>query len=353
MEFGVQFFPVVALNEKPPAQYWGECLDLCGILDELGYTSVRTVEHYFHRYGGLSPSPLTFLAAAAMRTQKARLITGACLPAFNHPLQLASEIGLVDALSGGRLEVGLARAFLPLEFVRFGVKLDDSRARFEEGIALIRRLLMEENVSHEGRFHQFTATTTYPRPTQRPHPPIWVAAIATPESFVNAGRMGYGVMAIPMTGGKMNELLGIYRDAWRSAGHPGNGRVMLAFHMYCCESEAQARADSEADLNYYLSSVVEASSDWTGGEFSTKDYPGYDKMIAEFAKESWQTQVDKGVAWIGTPKRLVEMIRGYAAEVGGWEIASMQVNFGVMAKDKAEASMRLFAKEVMPKLRTR
>ncbi len=350
MEFGVQFFPVVALHEKAPAQYWGECLELAGICDELGYTSVRTVEHYFHRYGGLSPSPLTFLAAAAMRARKARLITGACLPAFNHPLQLASEIGLVDAISGGRLEVGLARAFLPLEFVRFGVSLDESRARFTEGLDVIRRLLTEENVSHQGRFHQFKDTTTYPRPTQRPHPPLWIAAIATPESFVNAGKLGCGVMAIPMTGGKMQELLGIYRDAWRSAGHPGNGRVMLAFHMYCAASEQQAREDSEADLNYYLSSVVEASSDWTGGA-STKDYPGYDKMIAEFAKESWATQVDKGVAWIGTPKRLIEMIRGYAAEVGGWEIASMQVNFGVMPKAKAEASMRLFASEVMPHLR--
>lgn len=349
MEFGVQFFPVVALHEKPAAQYWGECLDLVGICDELGYTSVRTVEHYFHRYGGLSPSPLTFLAAAAMRTRKARLITGACLPAFNHPLQLASEIGLVDAISGGRLEVGLARAFLPLEFVRFGVSLDQSRARFDEGIAILKRLLTEENVTHEGRFHQFKDTTIFPRTTQRPHPPFWVAAIATPESFVNAGRLGHGVMAIPMTGGKMKELLGLYRDAWKSAGHPGNGRVMLAFHMYCASSEAQARADSEADLNYYLSSVVEAASDWTGGA-STKDYPGYDKMIAEFAKETWATQVEKGVAWVGTPKRLVDMIRTYAGEVGGWDIASMQVNFGVMPKDKAEASMRLFSREVMPKL---
>ena len=350
MEFGVQFFPVVGGHEKSAAQYWGECLHLTGLLDELGYTSVRTVEHYFHRYGGLSPSPLTFLAAAAMKTQKVRLITGACLPAFNHPLQLASEIGLVDAISGGRLEVGVARAFLPLEFVRFGVSLDQSRARFEEGISILKRLLTEEKVTHEGRFHQFRDTTTYPRPTQRPHPPIWVAAIATPESFVNAGRLGYGIMAIPMTGGKMKELLDIYRDAWKAAGHSGNGRVMLAFHMFCDRSEADARAKTESDLDYYLRSVVEAASDWTGGA-STKDYPGYDKLIEAFSKETWQTQVDKGVAWIGTPDKLVAMIEAYAAEVGGWDIASMQVNFGRMPVATAEASMRLFSSEVMPKLR--
>ena len=350
MEFGVQFFPVVAGHEKSAAQYWSECLHLTGLLDELGYTSVRTVEHYFHRYGGLSPSPLTFLAAAAMKTKRARLITGACLPAFNHPLQLASEIGLVDAISDGRLEVGVARAFLPLEFVRFGVSLDQSRARFEEGVAILMRLLTEEDVTHDGRFHQFKSTTTYPRPTQRPHPPIWVAAVATPESFVNAGRLGYGIMAIPMTGAKMKELLGLYRHAWRAAGHPGNGRVMMAFHMFCDRSEADARAKTEADLNYYLRSVVEAASDWTGGA-STKDYPGYDKLIEAFAKETWQSQVDKGIAWIGTPDKLVAMIKAYADEVGGWDIASMQVNFGRMSAATAEASMRLFSSEVMPKLR--
>ncbi len=349
VEFGVQFFPVVAPHEKSAAQYWSESLALTALCDELGYTSVRTVEHYFHRYGGLSPSPLTFLAAAAMRTQQARLITGACLPVFNHPLQLASEIGMVDAISGGRLEVGLARAFLPLEFVRFGISLDESVARYEEGAAIIKRLLSEENVSFAGRFHSFKETTTLPRPTQKPHPPLWTAAVGTPSSFERAGRDGVGIMAIPMTGGRMRELLDIYRNAWSAAGHPGKGRIMLAMHMYCAPTEAQARADSEDDLNYYLRSVVEAASDWTAGA-STKDYPGYDKLIAEFAKETWESQVDKGVAWVGTPDRLVEMIGSYAEQVGGWDIASLQVNFGTMSQAKAEASMRLFAKEVMPRV---
>lgn len=349
VDFGLQFFPVVGEKDKPAAQYWSECLDLAALAEPLGYTHVRTVEHYFHRYGGLSPSPLIFLAAAAQRTKNMRLITGANLPAFNHPLKLASEIGMVDAISGGRLDVGLGRAFLPLEFTRLGVSLDDSRARFDEGVAILRRLLEEESVSFDGRFHQFKDATTFPRVTQRPFPRFWIAAVGTPDSFTTAGRNGHHMMGVPMTGGKMSDLLGRYRDAWQSAGHPGRGRVMLAFHMYCAQSEAQAREDTEEHLNYYLSSVVEAASEWTGGA-STKDYPGYDKLIAEFAKETWATQVEKRVAWIGTPQRLVEMIRSYVEEIGGCEVASMQVNFGVLSKAKAEASMRLFAREVMPKL---
>jgi alkanesulfonate monooxygenase SsuD/methylene tetrahydromethanopterin reductase-like flavin-dependent oxidoreductase (luciferase family) len=70
---------------------------------------VRTVEHYFNPYGGYSPNPIVFLTAAAMRSKKTRLITGAMLPVFKHPLKLAGEIGMLDAISCGRLEVGFAR----------------------------------------------------------------------------------------------------------------------------------------------------------------------------------------------------------------------------------------------------
>src|SRR5258708_4675548 len=130
---------------------------------------------------------------------------------------------MVDAISQGRLEIGFARAFLPHEFARFGISMDESRARFEEGLEQVRRLLEEENVTSEGRFHRYRNVTSLPRPTQRPRPPFWVAALATPDSFVNAGRAGHSVMAIPMAGGRMAELLGLYRDAWQSAGHPGRG----------------------------------------------------------------------------------------------------------------------------------
>ena len=347
MEFGVQFFPVVAPHEKPAAQYWGECLDLSGICDELGYTSVRTVEHYFHRYGGLSPSPLTFLAAAAMRTKKARLITGACLPVFNHPLQLASEIGLVDAISGGRLEVGVARAFLPHEFDRFGVPLDGSRERFDEAVALIQRLLSEENVAHEGKFWRFPETTIYPRPMQRPHPPFWIAAVQTPQSFAAAGRLGFGIMAIPLAGEAMRELLATYRDAWRAAGHAGEGRVMLAFHMFCAASASEARATCEDGINEYLRAFANAAKAWTHGTTST-DYPGYDKLISHIEKANWDTQIANGATLVGTPDHIIRTVRAYAKSVGGFEIASMQPSFGRMPLDKAKASLRMFSREVLP-----
>jgi len=155
MEFGVQFFPSVGPELKSAEQYWGEALQLTQHAEQLGFASVRTVEHYFHPYGGYSPDPLIFLTAAAAMTKKIRLITGAVLPVFNNPLKLAGQIGMVDAISKGRVEIGFARAFLPHEFARFGVAMDESRARFDEGLEQVTRLLESENVTAKGRFHSF------------------------------------------------------------------------------------------------------------------------------------------------------------------------------------------------------
>src|SRR5207248_9695952 len=134
MQFGVQFFPDVRPEEKSAEAYFQEAVDLAEEADRLGFSHTRIVEHYFHPYGGYSPNPMLFLAAAAQRTSQARLVTGAVLPAFNHPLKLAGEIGMLDAISGGRLDVGFARAFLPHEVRRFGRSPDESVARFRVGL---------------------------------------------------------------------------------------------------------------------------------------------------------------------------------------------------------------------------
>jgi alkanesulfonate monooxygenase SsuD/methylene tetrahydromethanopterin reductase-like flavin-dependent oxidoreductase (luciferase family) len=348
----MQFFPDVGPSEKPAAQYFDECLRLVDLADPLGFCHIRTVEHYFHPYGGYSPNPIVFLTAAAQRSRQARLITGAVLPAFNHPLKLAGEIGMLDAISGGRLEVGFARAFLPHEFARFGISLDESRARFAEGIEQVALLLECENASHEGRFHRFRDTTSLPRPTQRPRPPFWVAALATPESFTAAGRAGHRVMAIPMAGGRMAELIGLYRDAWRSAGHPGNGHVMLAFHMFCHPNRAEAERIARDPLERYLRSLVAAASDWTGG-LSAADYPGYDKLIAGLAKETFASQVASGSAWVGTPADILAQVDAFTKRVGAFESASLQVNFNTLAFTDAEPSVRLFGEAVLPRLAAR
>src|SRR6201993_3740248 len=181
MQFGVQFFPDVKPEQKAGDEYFREALTLAEEADNLGFTHIRIVEHYFHHYGGYSPNPMLFLAAAAQRTRRARVGTGAVLAVFNHPLELAGEIRLLDAISAGRLDVGFARAFLPHEFRRFGRATDESVARFREGIEQVELLLTRKNVTHRGRFHIIENTTSLPRPTQKPK--FYIAAQNTPDSF--------------------------------------------------------------------------------------------------------------------------------------------------------------------------
>src|SRR5579875_2081973 len=348
MEFGVQFFPDVKPEQKTARDYFRDTLELAEQADRLGYTHARIVEHYFHHYGGYSPNPMLFLAAASQRTRRLRLVTGAVLPVFNHPLKLAGEIGMLDAISDGRLEVGFARAFLPHEFRRFGISPNESMARFREGLEQVELLLTRENVTHHGQFHTIENTTSLPRPTQKPRPKFYIAALNTAETFEFAGRMNYNVMAIPLTGAAMRPLLATYRAAWQEAGHKGAGEVMLAFHMFCAEDGEEARRLAAPLLDAYLASLVEAAGDWLDGPASA-DYPGYDRMIARLREATAADQIKNNAAWIGTPEEIAAQIARTREEFGPYEHASLQVNFNMMPLEQARASLRLFAERVMPR----
>jgi alkanesulfonate monooxygenase SsuD/methylene tetrahydromethanopterin reductase-like flavin-dependent oxidoreductase (luciferase family) len=154
-------------------------------------------------------------------------------------------------------------------------------------------------------------------------------------------------MAIPMGGAQLAELIGQYREAWRSAGHPGSGRVMLAFHMLCAETEAEAVETARAPLTGYLTSLVDAAGDWLAG-MRSKDYPNYDKMIAGLKAETFESQRAKNAAWVGTPETIRDQIEAFIGVVGRFETASLQVNFNTVPVDAAARSMALFGERVMP-----
>jgi alkanesulfonate monooxygenase SsuD/methylene tetrahydromethanopterin reductase-like flavin-dependent oxidoreductase (luciferase family) len=124
--------------------------------------------------------------------------------------------------------------------------------------------------------------------------------------------------------------------------------VMLAFHMLCHENQREAEDLARGPLNRYLGSLVHAASDWTSGARSA-DYPGYEQVIASLARETFETQVEKCAAWVGTPERILDTIAAYRAEIGEFEVASLQVNFNDLPLAAAEASMRLFGERVLPR----
>ena len=308
------------------------------------------MEHYFEPYGGYSPSPLLFLTAASQRTAKAWLLTGALLPVFNHPLKMAGEIGMLDAISNGRLDCGFGRAFLPHEFQRFDRSMDESRARFDEGVEVVRRPLEEENVIFEGEFHRFNNVTSLPRPTQQPRPPFWVAALATPQSMQFAGQNGYNLMLVPFGGPQMREVIGIYREARSQAGHSGEGKIALGSHMFCHQDREEAHRIAKPNIDAYFNSLVTAAkqdSGWGAGA-SSRDYPGYDSHLDKLRAANFDSLLNIGTIWVGTPEDIRQQIFGYAQEVGGFDTGSLQVNSHLVSARDAAASMRLFAQQVIP-----
>jgi hypothetical protein len=102
-------------------------------------------------------------------------------------------------------------------------------------------------------------------------------------------------------------------------------------------------------VNHYLRSLVEAASGWMDGA-SSNDYPGYDKMIAALGKETFDSVLDAGGAWVGTPDEIAAQAKAYQEQVGGFEVASLQVNFATLPFADAERSVRLFGREVLPQL---
>lgn len=353
MKFGLNFFPSFRPSDYSTAEYFAQCLRLAERADQLGFHSVKTVEHYFHDYGGHSPNPVVFLAAVAARTRRIRPITGAVIPAFNHPIKLAAELAALDNLSNGRLDVGFGRAFIPKEFEAFGVSMDESRARFEEGIDIVTRLWTEDRVSYDGKFHRFHDVHLKPRPVQKPHPPIWIASVASVESFIWAGRRGYNVMVVPYAGSveKVRAMVAAYRQAWREAGHPpGAEQVQGSLHCYVAETHREAVEGARPRVERYIEVFAEAMRSWATAR--SGQYADYGKLVESISRTTLDSMLTDHQALIGTPDEVIEQLQYHIDAFGDFE-PSMQINFGGIGDREAFRTLELFAGHVMPKLDAR
>lgn len=349
MRFGINLFPSVGPGDN--AQYFEEALQLAELAEDLGFHHVKTVEHYLTPYGGYSLDPVTFLAAVAARTRRIRLVTGAVIPAFSHPIKLAGKLAMLDNISRGRLDVGFGRGFLPDEFTTFQIPMDESRARLDEGIEACRLLWSQENVRWMGRFHQFGPVTMLPRPYQRPHPRILVATATTPQCCEAAGRNGHGLMMVAAVSEpeKLKEMLNLYRTARADAGHPADDYrdVRLSYGCYLSNDADEAREKGRAyaqEADRRLAEVVSARAHPAG-----ERYRGYDQIMSRVVAADFDTQLAENKTLVGTPEEVADrlaVIRGWYGDV----TVSLQVTSGGMPYHESARTLRLFAGRVRPLL---
>jgi alkanesulfonate monooxygenase SsuD/methylene tetrahydromethanopterin reductase-like flavin-dependent oxidoreductase (luciferase family) len=163
--------------------------------DRCGWDYVWLTEHHFLRGFSHMSAPEVIFGAAAYATRRIRFGFGLALtpPAYNHPVRIAERVAMLDCISGGRVDLGSGRSTTPAELYGFGLDPGASRAQWEEGLQAVVRLLAEEEVELAGEFVQMPRRTVFPRPVQRPHPPLWVGGVG-PGNAERAAKLGLGML---------------------------------------------------------------------------------------------------------------------------------------------------------------
>jgi alkanesulfonate monooxygenase SsuD/methylene tetrahydromethanopterin reductase-like flavin-dependent oxidoreductase (luciferase family) len=171
-----------------------ETIEQCILADQVGFDGVWFVEHHFLTTFSSSPCPEVIFGALSRLTKNIRLGFGVVILPYHHPIQVAERVAMVDQLSNGRVDFGTGRS-APYEQLGMGVDPRDSREMWEESLTMIPKIWESDTFEWEGKFWNVPPRQVMPKPYQKPHPPIWVAALQ-PATYEIAAEKGIGVMAL-------------------------------------------------------------------------------------------------------------------------------------------------------------
>jgi alkanesulfonate monooxygenase SsuD/methylene tetrahydromethanopterin reductase-like flavin-dependent oxidoreductase (luciferase family) len=348
MKFGLFF-----LCEQPPWQgsraALKDAIDQAAYADALGFDAVWIAEHHFSGYG-VAPDVAVLAAALLPRVTRMRIGTAVTILPFNNPVRTAESFAMVDVLSDGRLDFGVGRGYQPAEFAGFGVPMEESRARFDEALTLVRRAWTEDRVTFEGRFFTVRDVRVLPKPVQKPHPPIWAAAVS-PESFPEMARQGLHILTAPSITppALMKQSYDAYRRVWQESGHPPERIEVPALHfVYVGASEPRARREPEPNLMWYFDTVRGLIAPDHPDEVAA-GYGFYAKARRHLERVDYD-HLYGDVVLFGDAERVTERIRFLRDDLGVTYLMCW-MNFGGLASDLARDSIRRFAEHVMPKFR--
>jgi natural product biosynthesis luciferase-like monooxygenase protein len=333
-------------SDGPLGPYYRRLVDFLVSAEELGYDGIWSNEHHFHPYGGLIPSPAVMLSAVAQRTKRVRLGTSVVVLPLHHPLEIAEQLAMVDNMSGGRVDLGIGRGFVPFDYHMWNIPMGEGQERTLESLEVIIKAWSGKPFSHHGKYFSFENVEVWPLPEQKPHPPIWIAASNNPESFASAGRNGYNLLTVssvkPMSA--LADMVQHYHEAWKAAGHdPAGYKYNTHYQIVVDEDPERARRVVAEAIPRYTSLLTEATSLYTAPGQAPRVSP-----LADFSVDSW---IEQGRILCGTPDDVVATLQRAERELGITGVDGA-FYFGGMPFETAERSLRLFAEHVIPRLRT-
>ena len=307
-------------------------------LDALDFEGVFFSEHHFGV--SYSPSPNLLIAAIAQATTRLRLGTmGMVLPLYQ-PWRVLEEIGMLDHLTGGRLEIGCASG-VPQELIQTGVGPEVNRERFNETLEILDAWLAAPVISHHGRHYSFDELRIVPRPLQQPSPPKWTTVVSTASAVKSAARRSKICTAFESVA-RIKEIFDAYRA---EAGRLGIARDAddLALRRNVSVARSEAEAQERSQMAKEAAAKVLAGDPRVVGQSSPLlDAP----KPADKSGAGFSVHADEFIA--GTPARVAEQIIAQCRACGAGHIVAI---LGRAIDTQRIEAVELFGEEVIPILR--
>ncbi len=348
MEFGL-FYQLPVWPDQTPAERYADTLAQIEHGDRLGFETAWLAELHFMPERSIMPAPLLVAAAAAERTQRIRLGIGVSLLPLHDPVRAAEEAASLDVLSGGRLEYGVGRGMNVAHFDGFGVPMEERTGRFTETLEVILRAWGDGPLNFEGEHFRYTNVNVVPKPLQRPHPPIRIAANSD-DSFERAGSGGFAVMASPITATweTLSRRIATYHQLRREHGNPAQeADIALLIPVHVAADGASARTEAEPSLTSYMQSLATTTE---RAHLERGDDPAnLPARVGAYRNTSYAEILEK-MAAVGDADEVTAKLRAIRDELGIGNFICWFDPSGRISQDGVLRSMSLFMARVQPRL---
>jgi natural product biosynthesis luciferase-like monooxygenase protein len=299
--------------------------------DAHGFKAIWTPERHFHAFGGLYPNPAVTGAAVATITAKLEIRAGSCVLPLHDPVRVAEEWSLVDNLSHGRTGVAFATGWQPNDFVLLPENYENRRELLFEQVETVRHLWRGGTLTRVGGDGKEFTFTTLPRPVQS-ELPIWITSGGyNPKTFEDAAKAGANLLT-HLLGQEIDDLrrnIKAYRNAWKAAGHPGEGTVSLMLHTFVGDDEARIKEVVRGPFTSYLRGSIglfKPFAERMGLDFSQLTPEDMDALAERAFERYYETN-----GLFGTPESCVALVDELKG-VGVDEIACL-IDFGIPTED--------------------
>ena len=330
---------------------------------ECGFDAVCVNEHHSNGYG-LMPSPNLIASALARRTADTALcVMGNSLALYNPPTRVAEEFAMIDVISGGRLIAGFPVGTPMDTCFAFGQNPSTLRDRYYEAHDLVLRAWIEQDTfAFNGRFNQQRYVNIWPRPVQKPHPPIWIPGGGSIETWRWCAEMDHVYAYLSYFGYQAGQVTmdGFWQEMDRLGKDRNPYRAGFLQFVGVAETRDEAYRLYREPAEYFYGRCLHVDPRFAGAPGYTSEATqraGVVGQVAQVARmrrfdtlaREMDAIVEKGYVIIGSPDEVAAQLKEVAANLNVGHLMLL-CQFGNMGKDFAKYNTKLFAEKVMPQL---